>query len=85
MRSYVGALLAAGLIVTGAVAQPLAPGKPAGVKNARLDASTECLMIGTGAAIMAGVGIVVSGGAMSGPGTGLKIPSQPIVAPATTG
>jgi hypothetical protein len=85
MRSYLGALLAAGLLVTGAVAQPLAPGKPAGVRKARLDPSTKALMIGTGAAIMAGVGIVVSGGAMSGPNTGLQIQSQPIIAPATTG
>jgi hypothetical protein len=85
MRSYVGALLAAGLLVTGAVAQPLSPGKPAGVRKARLDPSSEFLMITTGAAIMAGVGIVVSGGAMSGPNTGLQIPSQPIVAPGTTG
>jgi hypothetical protein len=85
MRSYLGALLAAGLLVTGAVAQPLIPGKPAGVRKAKLDPSTEALMIGTGAAILAGVGIVVSGGALSGPNTGLQIPSQPIVAPATTG
>jgi hypothetical protein len=85
MRSILGALLAAGLLVTGAGAQSLAPGKPAGVRKARLDPSTELLMIGTGAAIMAGVGIVVSGGALSGPNTGLKIQSQPIVAPATTG
>ena len=85
MRSYLGALLAAGLLVTGAGAQPLAAGKPAGVRKARMDASTELLMIGTGAAIMTGVGIVVSGGALSGPNTGLQIPSQPIVAPATTG
>ena len=85
MRSYLGALLAAGLLVTGAGAQPLTPGNPAGVRKARLSASSEFLMIGTGAAIMAGVGIVVSGGALSGPNTGLKIPSQPIVAPGTTG
>jgi len=85
MRSVLGALLAAGLVVTGALAQPLVPGRPAGVQKARLEAGTKALMIGTGAAIMAGVGIAVSGGAMSGPNTGLQIQSQPIVAPATTG
>jgi hypothetical protein len=63
----------------------LAPGKPAGVKQARIDSNTEALMLGTGAIIMAGVGIAVSGGAMSGPNTGITIPSQPLVAPTTTG
>jgi hypothetical protein len=85
MRSVLGALLAATLLVTGAIAQPLAPGRPAGVMKARMDSSSEALMIGTGAAIMAGVGIAVSGGALSGPSTGLQIQSQPVVAPATTG
>ncbi|HEX4177796.1 MAG TPA: hypothetical protein VHY57_05135 [Rhizomicrobium sp.] len=85
MHRVLGALLAAGLLVTGAVAQPLAPGKPAGVKKARIDSSTEALMLGAGAVILAGVGIAVSGGAMSGPNTGVVIPSQPLVAPTTTG
>ena len=85
MRGVLGAVLAASLLVSGAVAQPLVPGKPAGVRKARIDSSTEALMIGTGAAIMAGVGIAVSGGALSGPSTQLQIQSQPIVAPATTG
>ncbi|HUE65055.1 MAG TPA: hypothetical protein VMO78_11840 [Rhizomicrobium sp.] len=85
MRSVLGALLAAGLLVTGVIAQPLTPGRPAGVKKARLQAGTEVLMIATGAAIMAGVGIVVSGGALSGPNTGVQKQSQPLVAPTTTG
>jgi hypothetical protein len=85
MRGVLGVLLAASLIVTGAVAQPLPPGKPAGVRKARMDSNTEALMIGTGAAIMAGVGVAISGGALSGPSTGLQIQSQAIVAPATTG
>ncbi len=43
-------------------------------------------MIGTGAAIMLAVGLVVSGGASSGSNTGIEIQSQQIVvAPATTG
>ena len=83
MHRVLGALLAAGLLVTGAVAEPLAPGKPAGVKKARISAGTEALMLGAGAAILAGVGIAVSGGALSGPNTGLVIPSQPLVAPNT--
>lgn len=85
MRSVLGALLAAGLLVTAAAAAPLAPGKPAGVKQARISSNTEALMLTTGAVILAGVGIAVSGGAMSGPNTGITIPSQPLVAPSTTG
>ena len=85
MRGVLGAVLAASLLVSGAVAQPLVPGKPAGVRKARMDSGTEALMIGAGAAIMLGVGIAVSGGALSGPSTGLQIQSQPVVAPATTG
>jgi hypothetical protein len=79
------AFLAAGLIAQPSVAQTLAPGKPAGVKQARIDSGTEALMFGAGAAIMLGVGIAVSGGALSGPNTGLIIPSQPMIAPTTTG
>ncbi|HTA30911.1 MAG TPA: hypothetical protein VK731_10510 [Candidatus Cybelea sp.] len=81
----VTALLAVAVIAQPSVAQPLAPGKPAGVRQARIDSGTEALMIGLGAAIMLGVGITVSGGASSGPNTGTIIPSQPLVAPATTG
>jgi hypothetical protein len=84
MYRVLGAFLAASLLVTGAIAQPLQPGKPAGVKKARLDSGSEALMIGTGAAIMTGVGILVSGGAMSGPDTGFVISSQPLVATTTT-
>jgi hypothetical protein len=85
MRCVCGAMLAASLLVTGAVAQPLAPGRPAGVKQARLNSNYEMEMLGAGAAILIGVGIAVSGGAMSGPNTGIVIPSQPLVAPTTTG
>jgi hypothetical protein len=85
MHRVLGALVAASLLVTGAVAQPLAPGKPAGVKKARIDSGTEALILGTGAVILAGVGVAVSGGALSGPNTGLQIQSQPLVAPTTTG
>lgn len=85
MHRVLGAVLAASLLVTAAVAQPLPAGKPAGVRKARLDAGSEALMIGTGAAILAGVGVAISGGALSGPNTGVQIQSQSIAAPATTG
>lgn len=84
MYRVLSALLAASLLASGAVAQTLAPGKPAGVKQARISSNTEALMIGTGAVILAGVGIAVSGGAQSGPNTGVVIPSQPLVATTTT-
>ena len=84
MRSVLGAVLAAVLLVTGAAAETLAPGKPAGVRQARISSSTEAIMIGTGAAIMLTVGILVSGGAGSGVSTGLAIPSNPIVVAPTT-
>jgi hypothetical protein len=84
MRSVLGAVLAAVLLVTGAAAEPLAPGKPAGVRQARLSSGTEAVMLGTGAAIMLTVGILVSGGAGSGISTGLIIPSNPVVVSPTT-
>ena len=60
MRVFVAVLALAGLSVTAARAAPLAPGKPAGVRAARMSAWNEAVMIGTGAAIMAGVGILAS-------------------------
>jgi hypothetical protein len=61
MRFLVGAVLAASLLVHGASAEPLAPGRPAGVHAARMTATDTALMLGTGAAIMAAVGILISG------------------------
>jgi hypothetical protein len=61
MRVFVGAVLAASLLANGAYAEPLAPGRPAGVRQARMTSNQTALMIGTGAVIMAGVGILVSG------------------------
>jgi hypothetical protein len=85
MRVFI-ALLAVILVAQPSLAQPLAPGKPAGVQQARLSSTYEIEMLGAGAAIMLAVGLVVSGGAQSGPSTGLVIPYQPIVAsPTTTG
>jgi hypothetical protein len=79
MRSVLGAVLAASLLVTGAFAQPLQPGRPAGVKKARLDPTYEVEMIGTGAAIMVAVGILASG--QSSVVNSLQINSQPVVVP----
>jgi hypothetical protein len=84
MRFVLGALLAASLFVTGAAGETLAPGKPAGVRQARTSSHYQALMVGAGAVIMAGVGIAVSGGALSGPDTGTVIPTQPQVVVATT-
>jgi hypothetical protein len=84
MRSVLGAVLAAVLLVTGAAAAPLAPGKPAGIRQARISSNTEAIMLGTGAAIMLTVGILVSGGAESGPNTGILIPSNPAVVSPTS-
>jgi hypothetical protein len=79
MRSVLGAVLAASLLVTGAIAQPLQPGHPAGVRKARLDSTSEVEMISVGAAIMVGVGILASG--QSSVVNSLQIGSQPVVVP----
>ncbi len=79
MRVVLSAVLAASFLVTGAFAQPLQPGRPAGVKEARLDSTYEAEMIGTGAAIMVAVGILASG--QSSVVNSLQINSQPVVVP----
>jgi hypothetical protein len=62
MRIIVAAVLAASLLATGAFAQALAPGRPAGVHPAaRMTSNQTALMLGSGAVIMAGVGILISG------------------------
>ena len=61
MRVLVGVVLAASLLANGASAEPLRPGRPAGVIQARMTATETALMLGTGAVIMAGVGILASG------------------------
>ena len=80
MRIILSAGVAASFVIA-AAAQPLEPGQSAGVRKARISPTSETLMLSTGAAIMAGVGIAVSGGALSGSSTGAAIPSQPLVAP----
>jgi len=83
MRAYI-ALLAVVLIAQPSLAQPLAPGKPAGVQQARVSSNREAIMLGTGAAIMLTVGLLVSGGAQAGVSTGLVIPSNPVTSVSTT-
>jgi hypothetical protein len=61
MRVILAVLVAASLSATSVQAEPLAPGKPAGVHAARMGAWNTALMLGTGAAIMVGVGILASG------------------------
>jgi hypothetical protein len=67
MRSLVAALLAASLVVTCAVAAttgnssaPLAPGKPAGVKQAQAHGTLLWWLAGIGV-VGLGVGLVASG------------------------
>jgi len=60
MRIPLTVLVAASLSATAVQAEPLAAGRPAGVRAARMSAWNEAVMIGTGAIILAGVGILVS-------------------------
>ena len=60
MRTLVTVLVAASLSAASVQAEPLAAGKPAGVHAARMSAWNEAVMLGTGAIILAGVGILVS-------------------------
>jgi hypothetical protein len=81
MHMVCGAVLAASLLipllVSGAVAEPLRPGHPAGVRAAARSGSTNTAVeIGIGAVIMAGVGILASGD--SSAVATLQIASQPI-------
>lgn len=61
MRIFVGAVLAASLLASGAFAEPLSPGHPAGVREARMSAGKTAIMLGTGGLIMAVVGFLISG------------------------
>jgi hypothetical protein len=84
MRIFGVAMLAASLFVTGSLvggasAEPLRPGYPAGVLKARGNAGNTALMIGTGAAIMLGVGILASGN--SSVVDSLQIKSQGVIVP----
>jgi hypothetical protein len=74
-------LFVAGFFVAGAGAEPLRPGYPAGVLKARGNAGNTAVMLGTGAAILAGVGILASGN--SSVVDSLVIKSGGITVPAT--
>jgi hypothetical protein len=60
MRALLTVLVAASLSATTAQAEPLAAGRPAGVRAARMSAWNEAVMLGTGAVILAAVGILAS-------------------------
>jgi len=81
MHMLLGAILAASLLiplfVSGAMAEPLQPGNPAGVRAAARSGSNTAVEIGIGAVIMAGVGILASGD--SSAVATLQITSQPII------
>jgi hypothetical protein len=74
MRKFCAALVAASLLATSAFAAdlpPLAPGKPAGVKQAELGGDLLLYVIGA-AAIIAGICIIASGN-----GNGTVTPGTP--------
>jgi hypothetical protein len=81
MRMFGVAVLAASLFVAGASAEPLRPGYPAGVLKARSNSGNTAVMIGTGAAILLGVGILASGD--SSVVDSLVIKSEGVTVPAT--
>lgn len=80
MRSWVVTLLASSLIVSSAFAAersaPLAPGKPAGVKQAQSQGSA-LWWIGGIAVIGAGVGLVASGNGNKGVTTATTTSTAP--------
>jgi hypothetical protein len=85
MHIFGVAMLAASLFVTGSLAgsasaEPLRPGYPAGVLAARGNSNTA-IMLGTGAVILAGVGILASGD--SSVVNSLQINSEGVTVPPT--
>ena len=83
MRVFI-ALLAVVLVAQPSLAQSLAPGKPAGVKNARLSSNYEIEMLSAGALIMTVVGVIAS--RQSSTVNSQSFPSEQIVvSTATTG
>jgi hypothetical protein len=86
MRIFGVAMLAASLFVTGSLAgsagaEPLRPGYPAGVLAARGNGGNTAIMLGTGAVILAGVGILASGD--SSVVNSLQINSEGVTVPPT--
>jgi uncharacterized membrane protein YedE/YeeE len=66
MRIFGAALLATTLMVTSAIAAPLAPGKPAGVKTAQMMHDRTLLIIGGVAIVGLGIGLAASTGSSNG-------------------
>jgi hypothetical protein len=84
MRIFGVAMLAASLFVTlagSAGAEPLKSGYPAGVLAARGNGGNTAIMLGTGAVILAGVGILASGD--SSVVNSLQINSEGVTVPPT--
>ncbi|MES2256291.1 MAG: hypothetical protein V4559_14780 [Pseudomonadota bacterium] len=74
MRIICAAILASSLIVSSAfaatnVAAPLAPGKPAGVKQAQAADNTLLMVLGLGV-VAGGIALVASGGGNDNPAAG---------------
>ena len=85
MRVIGVVILTASLFASAATAEPLAAGHPAGVRAARGGGMNTAWMLGIGAAILGGVGILASGS--SSAVSSLIINVQPVTAPpvVTTG
>jgi len=64
MRIF-GVAILASLLVTGAFAETLPAGKPAGVKKAQMDTNTTMILLGVG---LAGVGIALAASASNAGG-----------------
>lgn len=60
MRTIGAVILASSLVVSGAYAAPLAPGKPAGVKKAQSQNDTAFIIAGVGLMGL-GIGLAASG------------------------
>ncbi|HEX4027911.1 MAG TPA: hypothetical protein VHX18_09840 [Rhizomicrobium sp.] len=83
MRNFCIAMVAAGLTFAQAAwADPLAPGKPAGVRQAQMwDDSTTMIIIGVAVAAAA-----IAAGVSSGNGSGpTSVTTSPVVSTSTTG
>jgi hypothetical protein len=82
MRNLCIAVTAAGLMFAqSAWAEPLSPGKPAGVHKAQMDNETVMIVIGV-AVVAAAIAVAASSGGGNGPST---MTTAPVVAPTTTG
>jgi len=82
MRILCIAAVAAGLVFSPALADPLSPGKPAGVRQAQdWDNGTVMIIIGVGVAAAA-IAIAASSGNSSGP---TAVTTSPVVSTSTTG